>query len=656
MSAIAGIVTRDINDKVKRIVEHMCNIQSHRGPYTGDVEAFQGACLGHRSHAPSHGERFERKERIVFKPEQIAIVFDGMLFNRADLAKTLGIGARAVDIVPDSELALRSYLRWGTGCAEHLDGVFAFAIWDRRDRTLYAARDRLGERPFFYHLGGDGEFTFASEIKAILVNGRVPRIPDCEAIYQYLGDKGFVQPRTPITGLYALQPGHWLRWHNGAATLEMYWDVPFISKKVTEASCALSNVKELVRRSVEERLTGIDTPALLFSGGVDSSLILGVMKTITDAPVKTYTVTTGLRDVQLQLVHKLAREHQTIHTEIDIGPSTIAENLLDFVWHLSTPTVGSILTYFCAKEARANDVTLFMNGHFAEWVLSTTFWLFRFSRFIEWIMQPFILLPEHTRVDIYDIGERLLRRYDSRESGAKVYKLIKVMHAYLVKKRGIPRTYGASLYPDEIASLFSPNIFRKNWISISDVYRDIYGRCPSHDIYEETVYGYMKLGLGINMLNNYESSAAASSVQLLTPLVDQQLLEYAQSISFDVKSKGGNNKYIPRELCRHFVSDECADQPKAGFVIPLGTWLRGPLWPIVDETLSRDSIERRGIFDHDKVASLCRRFKRGEPGLDYVEVWALVILEIWLRLHCDPKPEELAKPSHNWVLDLTQRQ
>ncbi len=251
------------------------------------------------------------------------------------------------------------------------------------------------------------------------------------------------------------------------------------------------------------------------------------------------------------------------HTEIEIGASGIAENLLDFTWHLGTPAAGSILTFSGAQKAHTDQVNPFLNGHFAELTLSATHWLFRFARPFERIALPLRIFPESLRTGIFTLGERKSRRFDRAQPRTAIHKLLALLHVYLLNRRGIHRWCGIRLFPEQIESLFSPGIFRRDWKSPADLYRDIYRNSPSRGICERTTYAYMKAGMGINMPNNDESNAATYSVRLLTPLIDQQLLEFAQSIPFGIKTKGGSGKYIPRELCRRFVTSEYADLPKS---------------------------------------------------------------------------------------------
>jgi len=161
---------------------------------------------------------------------------------------------------------------------------------------------------------------------------------------------------------------------------------------------------------------------------------------------------------------------------------------------------------------------------------------------------------------------------------------------------------------------------------------------------ERTGYCIIRAGSGQSALINYKSIGAAFAMQMQTPFQDQQLVEFSRSISSRIRGKDDNEKYILRTLCREFVSPECAAQRKAGFILPFDGWLRAELWPIVEDTLSRASVERRGFLDYGKVAAMSAAYRSGRSSLSWVDIWAPVVLEIWLRTHCDPSPEGLGHP------------
>jgi asparagine synthase (glutamine-hydrolysing) len=196
-----------------------------------------------------------------------------------------------------------------------------------------------------------------------------------------------------------------------------------------------------------------------------------------------------------------------------------------------------------------------------------------------------------------------------------------------------------------VRTLFDPGVKQTGWTSPADIYRECFKKSGSSNLDERSVYTIIRAGAGPSALANYESIAAARGVQMQTPFLDQQFVEYARKVPFAIKGKHNSSKYVIRELCREFVSPEYARIPKGSFILPFEQWLRADLWPIVEGTCSRESIARRGIFDYDAVWKYLIDYKRGASRTIWVDVWALVVIELWLRYHCDPAADALAAPS-----------
>jgi asparagine synthase (glutamine-hydrolysing) len=644
MSAIAGIVKSDANEHLDTTVEAMCRIQSHRGPHGTSVSSLPGACLGRALLALGLGDRAGSAGPVVDKDAMVAVTFDGILFGRDDLARKLGLDDAASE--SDGMLVLRSYLKWNSYCAEHLDGIFSFAVWNWKDRVLLAARDRMGEKPFYYHVGPSGELTFASEIKALMKHGRVRRDLDYEAIFHYLHEKGFTSPRTPLAEVSSLQPGYCLEWKNGRITLRPFWDIPHIPEKIDDEERVLATFRELLTGAVRERIIDDAQPGLLFSGGIDSSLLLGMLDSIYPAGIKTFTIVTGSDKLALEFSRSLSLRFGTKHTEIELTAQKIARNLGDLLWYLSTPTVHSILAYFCTSEAQQHGVRSIFSGHMADSIVQSS-WLARIAMPAEKLLAPLKLLPRGFRTALYDRGERMLR-WTNRTDLPGLSRHFTLLYLYLRRKRGLSQWYGSRSYPDQIARLFDREINRKGWTSPADIYRDLFPLVGSDAMDERNVYTVIKAGAGPSALINYESIAAAFSMQMQTPFLDQQLVEFARSIDVRLRGKEGSGKYILKKLCSDMVSGECAAQAKAGFILPFDTWLRSDLWPIVEETLSPATIRQRGIFDEGRLTALCREYYEGSADLSWVDIWAFVVLEIWMRLHLDSTPGELSRPSGDW--------
>jgi asparagine synthase (glutamine-hydrolysing) len=412
-----------------------------------------------------------------------------------------------------------------------------------------------------------------------------------------------------------------------------YWDFPCFEEKIDDERIVLETAKELLTEAVRERLRSPSSLGLLFSGGTDSSLLLGIIARISNKRIKTYTIIEGLREEQRNMASALALAFGTDHTEIHLTPERVAKTIKEIVWHASLPTVGSLMEHVGATEAYSQGVSVLFSGHMADSVFQAPS-LLRYTMPLELMLSPARLLPDAIRTRIYDFGEKILRPVFTGHSAIIPRRFLYPTYLYFRRKRGLFRRYNTGIFPKDARALFHSSIDRSRWRSPADSCRAIYRECPSGRLDERLTYTVVKLFASVNA-TIHESIGAAQSVQIQAPFLDQQLFEFAQRIPFSLKGKGGNEKYIIRELCRIFVSEQCSIQRKAAFTPPFETWLRKDLWHFVEDVLSRESIERRGVFDHQAVAALCARFKEGRSIIGWADIWALVVIEIWLRLHCD---------------------
>ena len=656
MSAIAALVSSGTLEGAREIVARMNAVQAHRGGEGADVRMLDGAVLGRQLRLydipAAHGAG--RGETVL--GDRTAIAFDGRIFNTTELARELGVRCDPMSSVRDDAIVLRSYERWGRDCVSRLHGNFAFALWDSEKKILLAARDILGEKPLFYHLAPDGELTLASEIKAILRNDRVPRRIDHEAIAQYLFEKAFIQPRTPLVDVLALMPGQRLLWRDGSITLEDFWTVRHDDERITDEGYAIKQYRDTLLGAISERLPRDgSSPGLLYSGGTDSNLLLGMLHRVTDRRIRTYTVIDGMSERDLAYSRRLAQRFGTDHAEIRLGPRRIADNLLDQVWFYNTPGVGAFQAYFSTLAAKEKGTTVAYTGLGVETTLDPP-WFISYMSPAERLLSPLRALPESVRTAVYGLSERMLRRAAARcTSRFKLRQTVQMLYSYILFKHGLFPWYGTGYTQKQIESLFSSGIDRTGWVPARETYRELYRACERVGLHERSNCVLLRKGLTINGMPKFEGAAAMNNVLLQFPFLDQKVIEFSLRIPFEFKCRNGFNKYILRENCREFVSDECAELSKQDFAPPFGRWVMGDLRPVVREILSRESIESRGIFDYEKIASVLDELDEGKTALNWIDIWALVTLELWFRLHVDPAPADVSKHSDERLGEMVGR-
>ncbi len=645
MAAITGIITPGKAEDLSVTVAAMCEIQTRGESGSASVWCGNGACLGRSPLRRSREECSPSTGPLPLPDGTAAIVWDGFLMNGAQLAHQLGLAEDSAD----QAIAMACWRKWGTECASKLDGTFAFAVWDGKNGTLYAARDRLGEKPLYYSLTSSSDLIFASEIKGILRSGMVPRDLDPGAIYRFLIDKGFNWDETPLEKVRSIPPGYWMKWRGGDPVLGEYWDIPLVEEKISDVSEALDRSRELLLEAVAERISGESDPAVFLSGGIDSSLLLGVCAAVTDRRIMTVTLVPGAKPPQVEVARSLAEKFGTRHVEVGLEARELGEHLEDFVWCLSKPTPGSIMNYFCSKAASAAGASTVISGHMSDSIFQADSFA-EYACDMDRIFSMFRIIPEKTRVRIYGAGEHGLRSF---ESGGNIFaRQLMKMYQYFRKKRGMSKWFGSGLHPEEARSLFSPSLHPENWSEPADFYRWMYKKCGSSNIFERLGYTVIRGGLIPSAILNYESIGSAFGLRVEGPFHDQQLVEFSRSIPHEIRNTGGNSKYIPATLCAEFATAESAIQKKGVLSLPFSLWIAEDLRPIVESALSKESIDRRGLFDHGNMQKLLERHRQGDAVLSWADILAPVIIELWLRSHVDPKPEDLSRPSSEWACEI----
>src|SRR6266496_3817675 len=367
MCGIAGFIDIESATAVRehgeraRLLHRMCRVISHRGPDDQGVLVENGVALGMRrlsiidlagGHQPMSGE-----------DGSVNIVFNGEIYNYRELQTELECCGHIFQTSSDTEAIVHAYEEYGHACVNKLRGMFAFAIWDERKRTLFIARDRVGKKPLYYTTTPDGTFVFGSELKALLQHPGVPREPDPEALDAYLTLGYAPDPLSIFRGIHKLPPGHHLTFSKGEVRIAQYWDFQFSPAEARNENEYLEELRQLLDESVRLRLVS-DVPLGAFlSGGIDSSTIVALMARYMDQPVKTFSI--GFHEDsynELEFARLTAKKYGTDHHEFFVTPE-ICSIVDELAWHFDEPFADSsaIPTYMVSKLAREH-VTVVLSG------------------------------------------------------------------------------------------------------------------------------------------------------------------------------------------------------------------------------------------------------------------------------------------------------
>ncbi|PYP78191.1 MAG: asparagine synthase (glutamine-hydrolyzing) [Gemmatimonadetes bacterium] len=635
MCGICGIVipdssSRSIDDSA---FTRLRDTLAHRGPDGFGTFIEPGVALGHRRLSivdVSHGQ-----QPMTSADDALVLVYNGEVFNHPTLMAQLQQDGVRYRTHCDTETVLHVFERRGEAAPEELRGMFAYAVWDKRTRTLTLARDRFGVKPLYYALLPDGTLVFGSEMKAIVASGLVRASLREDALPDYLANHATSGEGTLLAGIKRLLPGHTLVWRDGEIRTRRYWDLRFEAKAEDTRSDAelITEYRERLREAVRLRLMA-DVPLGAFlSGGIDSATITALMSQLVDEPIKTFSVGFAEREAnELSYARIVAKAYKTDHHEVVVTPEQFFGALPTLVWHEDEPLAhpSSVALNFVSRLA-AERVKVVLTGEGSDETLAG------YGRYKKTILNM-----------------RLGGAYQSATPAplrSLVRSGLEALPASRTRQRAL-RTFLArpatleALYLDNFAvfsreqqaGLLAPTLRAR--LASEDPYATAMALMAGSDarsLLDRLLYVDTKTYLH-ELLMKQDQMSMAASIESRVPFLDHPLVEWTATLPERLKLRGGTTKFILREAMRDVLPPEILSRGKMGFPVPIGSWLRGPYRAVVDElVLSPRALERR-LFDPESIRALVRRHQAGE---DHAErLWSLVNLEIWHRVVVEGEPAE----------------
>jgi asparagine synthase (glutamine-hydrolysing) len=609
---------------------------AHRGPDDDGVEHVGNAWLGHKR--LSILDLSPRGHQPMCDPgRRYWIVFNGEIYNFHDVRRALEQKGVVFHSNTDTEVILRAYETWGETCLDRLNGMFAFAIWDTQERTLFAARDRLGVKPFYY-VELPGGFAFSSEIKALLQLPNVPRELNRAVLPKYLTFLWVPDPDTLFRGIYKLPPGHKLTWRDGVLRVSPWWDVPHIVAGRDNDSAARGEVAQLLNESVQQRLIS-DVPLGVFlSGGLDSSTILAMARRQTRDPIITFTVGFRPQDLALDIIpddlryaRQMAACSQPLdHNEIELEPSGF-EHWAKLVWHLDEPLAdpAAISTHLICRAAKQKATVMLMGVGGEE----------LFGGYPRHLAAKLAIqyrkTPPHLRAGF----ERAIARRQIASATTMSARLRNVKKFIRSARYPFEESYlGFSSYytTEELAPLLGRDVSHEE---VYDQHLRYLRRAEAMEPLNRIFYLDLKTFLPCLNLTYADKCSMAASVEVREPLLDYRLVELVMSLPADAKIHGWQQKYIYKRAVEPWVPREIIRRKKAGFSGPVRAWIkkdyREPIYDIIFGKRFRD----RGLLDPDAMKLVYDANQQGYE--DYaLRIWAMVTLEFWCQTFLDRNGEQ----------------
>lgn len=610
MCGIAGMMCSGSNERNNEILRRMTNIMIHRGP--DDTGFWRGPHMALGFCRLSIVDLTAGHQPIANEDGTIWLVFNGEIYNFQSLRTLLHSKGHHFTTSSDSEVIVHLYEEYGIDCVHHLKGMFAFVIWDSKQRMMLGARDHFGIKPFYYmHSRQEKCLAFASEIKALLAAGDQQPSMNIESLYHYLSFQYVPEPQTMFNGINKLPPAHRLiAKPNGSIVIEQYWK-PVFSPEQRPLNDRLDQLRTALNNSVGRHLSGDVEAGCFLSSGIDSTAIASLMKQ--RGSVKTFSVGFEGTHNETEIAERTAMALGTEHHSMVIQESDYFSVIPQAVWHQDEPIAdpSSIALFHLAKLA-ASSVKVVLSGEGAD----ELFGGYRIYREPS-ALSPLANLPQMLR--------RLLRyAAEAMPEGMKGRSYM-IRGTTPLEQRFLGN---ANIFANEMKlKLLRNEYWPTNRFSDSQfITEPFYAETRSLDPVTRMQHIDLNLWLPGNILMKADKMSMAHSLELRVPFLDLELFDLAAAIPTSLKLAKGTTKYVLRKALEDVVPSFIADRPKLGFPVPMRQWMAGPRGKEMLEQIVGSGI---GEYIHlDYAASMLKRHQEGAG--DYSRrLYTLYILAMW---------------------------
>jgi asparagine synthase (glutamine-hydrolysing) len=617
MCGISGIIGSRSVDELSSLIRKVNNALAHRGP---DADAFWvegGIALGHRrlsilDLSTAANQPFQDASG------RYVMVFNGEVYNYNELKSQLP--EYPFRTTSDTEAVIAAYAKWGPESLHLLKGMFSIVIWDRQKRSLFMARDRFGVKPLYYYKD-DGQLLFASEVRALLASGLVPRKIDIPALADYLKYQSFVAPSTPVKEVYQLPAGRYMIWKDGKTEEKVYWDLTTRKKNIGSMDLPVvhKTIRDLLYRSVERRLVS-DVPLGAFlSGGIDSSAVVGIMSQIRGVSTNAFTIAFDEGEYnELPYAQLVAKKFGVHHDTVLLRATDFLDSLPAALDALDIPSGDGVNTYVVSGAIKRNGMTVALSGIGGD-ELFAGYPIFRqFQRLRKWRG-----IFDHTK------GVRRLAAgfvdAGGQQSGRLKYLLnisrADISHIYPFFRQ-IQNPY--SIDRLAVKGLFDERAGQTLDAQLKELQQNI-GRFD--DFSQVSIADYLGYTQSV-LLKDSDQMGMAASLEIREPFFDHELVEYVLNVPDNIKDPVYPKKLLVESL-EGLLPDEVVFRKKQGFVIPYDIWLRGDLRVFSTERIRR--LAGRGIFREKALLNYWDNYLQGKHNIRWADVWVFIVLEHWLE-------------------------
>jgi asparagine synthase (glutamine-hydrolysing) len=625
MCGITGWASLDARttppDGGRELLHAMCERMVHRGPDAEGLMVASGVALGMRRLAII--DLVTGEQPTYNEDQSVAVILNGEIYNYRELRDDLEKRGHRFRSASDTEVLPHLYEEYGKDMVQHLNGMFALALWDARRRRLFLARDRFGEKPLYWGIF-DNTLLFASEPKVLLAHPAVRPSLNLQALRQYLSFDYVPAPLSIYEGINKLTAAHTLTLEDGRVELERYWQLSYkkLERVPTEREAA-EHLRSLLADSVRMRLVSDVPLGVLLSGGIDSSTITALASLASSETVKTFSISFAEASFdESSYARAVAKYLGTDHHEERFS-ADLAANLVGEIgsWMDEPSSDPSLVPTYLLSRFTRKHVTVALGGDGGDELFA-----------------GYPMYLGHRFAEIYGRVPRVLRR-------GVVERLVRLLP---VKTKNLSFDYRARRF---VASADHDPIVRHHmWFgsftaaeqdllltndikqkSDADIYREarrLASECDAVDMIERMQSLDTQLYLAEDILTKVDRASMAVSLEVRAPFLDPRVAEYAASLPRNYKLRGRKSKYILKRAVEDLLPPFVARRGKKGFGIPVAEWLKKKLNPLTRDLLSAERVRRAGVFDPQYVTRLLDEHERGLAN-HRKPLWTLLMFELW---------------------------
>jgi len=610
---MCGIVGFNWNDK--NLVKRMMGKLVHRGPDDSGIFLDDHISLGHQRLSIIDLSR-KGRQPIHNEDSSIQLIYNGEIYNFREIKEELEKKGHEFYSKTDAEVIIHAYEEYGENCVNLFNGMFAFVIWDCNQKKFFLARDKLGIKPLFYYFD-EGKFIFASEIKAIL-EYHLKREIDLDALNAFFMLKYIPGPKTIFKNIFKLQPGHFMIFRNGKISTEQYWDITYNTERRAEDYYS-KKILEIMKDSVKKRLMSDVPLGVLLSGGIDSSLITGLMSKLTEE-VRTFSVGFETKDVhydELRYAQEVSEIFETEHHEKILTSDEMIKTLPKVIEQMDEPIgdLASVPTYLISKVAK-EKVKVVLGGEGGDEL---------FGGYRYYIVNKF--------VPYYNLLPQGIKNFISKTTGklplsTRKKQLMKILSISSDIKRSLEWT---AIFDDESRkNLFTK--FVRNSIDLKSGYilKPYKEKIKNFENLNKVFYIDMKVRIPDELLIKVDRASMLASIEARVPYLDHRLVELSSKIPSSLKIKNFSTRHIQKKAALKILPKEIVYRKKHGFDLPTKEWFNHELKDYVDQTLENKDLYR--YLDRRYVKKILERHRSGRENYNF-QISALLCFGIWYGIY-----------------------